>query len=167
MTLDSVANFITLILSQGYGASDTTITVASGGSSLPAAPFNMVWWNSTDYPNPANDPNVEIVRVTKRERQHSHGFLRAQESTLASTKNNAGKTYSLILGITAKMITDIGANLQKPWKLVTVTGTISGVNTIFTLNGLITPYDANSPSFRLTQASRRYRALTTRFQARR
>jgi hypothetical protein len=24
----------------------------------------MVWWNSTDYVNPALDPNVEIVRVT-------------------------------------------------------------------------------------------------------
>ena len=24
----------------------------------------MTWWNSTDYPDPSDDPNSEIVRVT-------------------------------------------------------------------------------------------------------
>jgi len=42
------------------------------------------------------------------------------------------------------MITDIGANLQQPWKLVNVDGTIDGTNTTFTLHGGITPFDPNS-----------------------
>jgi hypothetical protein len=143
MTLDSVANFIQLTVSTGYGATDTSIVLSSGGSSLPSAPFNMVWWNSTDYVNPALDPNVEIVRVTNVS-GNTLTVTRAQEGTAASTKNTAGKTYQMLLGITAKMITDIGANLQQPWKLVNVDGTIDGTNTTFTLHGGITPFDPNS-----------------------
>jgi hypothetical protein len=143
MTLDSVQNFIKLTLSQGYGASDTSIVVASGGSSLPSAPFNCTYWNSTDYPDPSDDPNAEIIRVTGIS-GNTLTVTRAQEGTVASTKNTANKTYKIILGMTAKMITDIGSNLQKPWRLVNVDGTIDGVNTVFTLDGGITPFDPNS-----------------------
>lgn len=150
MTLDSIQNFIKLQLLQGYGSSDTSIVVVSGGSSLPAAPFNMTWWNSTDYPDPSDDPNHEIVRVTNVS-GNTLTITRAQEGTSASTKNIAGKTYQLILGITAKMITDIGNNLQKPWRNVTVDGTIDGVNTTFTLHGDITPFDPSSMHLRLAR----------------
>jgi hypothetical protein len=37
---------------------------AGQGLRLPAAPFNLTWWNSTDYPNSANDPNVESSGTT-------------------------------------------------------------------------------------------------------
>jgi hypothetical protein len=141
--LDPVANLINLTLSTGYGSTDTSIVLASGGSSLPSPSFNCVWWNSTDYPDPSKDPNVEIVRVTNVS-GNTLTVTRAQEGTSASTKNTAGKTYSLILALTAKMITDIGNNLQKPWRLVTVNGTINGSNTVFTLNGSIAPFDSNS-----------------------
>lgn len=141
--LDSVANFIQLTVSTGYGSSDTTIVLSAGGSLLPSPDFNMVWWDSTDYVNPALDPNVEIVRVTGVS-GNTLTITREQEGTEATAKNLSGKTYSMMLGITAKMITDIGSQLQQPWKLVTVSGTINGSNTVFTLNGSITPYDANS-----------------------
>jgi hypothetical protein len=71
--LDAVANFVQVQASTGYTSSATSITLQTGqGSKLPAAPFNLIWWNSTDYPNPANDPNVEIVRVNNvtAERRH-------------------------------------------------------------------------------------------------
>jgi hypothetical protein len=140
MTLDAVANFIKLTVSGTYGTSDTSINLASGGSSLPATPFNMSWWNSTNYPDPSLDPNVEIVRVTNVS-GNTLTVTRAQESTSASTKNGAG-TYSIMLGITAKMITDIGNNLQKPWRSVNVSGTINSSNTTFTISPA--PFDANS-----------------------
>jgi hypothetical protein len=60
------------------------------------------------YPNPANDPNVEIVRVTAVV-SDAITITRAQEGTGARSKNTGGKTYSLVLGVTAKMTTDIGA----------------------------------------------------------
>jgi hypothetical protein len=143
MTLDSVQNFIKLTVSTGYGETDTTIVLTSGGSSLPSPSFNVTWWNSTDYPDPSDDPNAELVRITAVS-GNTLTVVRAQEGTAASTKNTAGKTYTLILGITAKMITDIGSNLQKPWRLVNVDGDIDGTNTTFTLDGGIEPFDPNS-----------------------
>jgi hypothetical protein len=111
-SLDSVANFVQVQASTGYSSAATSIALQSGqGSKLPAAPFNLIWWNSTDYPNPANDPNVEIARVTAISGD-TITITRAQESTTATSKNTAGKTYSLVLGITAKMITDIGTALS-------------------------------------------------------
>jgi hypothetical protein len=150
MTLDAVQNFIKLTVSTGYGASDTTIILSSGGSSLPSPSFNGTWWNATDYPDPSDDPNAEIVRVTGVS-GNTLTITRAQEGTAASTKNAAGKTYKLILGITAKMITDIGSNLQQPWKYVDVDGVIDGTNTVFTLHGSITPFDSNSMQITLAR----------------
>jgi hypothetical protein len=147
-TLDSVANFINLTLSTGYGSSDTSIVVSSGGSLLPSPSFNAVWWNSTDFPDPSKDPNVEIVRVTGVS-GNTLTVTRAQEGTAASTKNTAGKTYSLILAITAKMIADINSNLQKPWRYVNVSGAINGSNATFTISP--TPFDSNSVSLRLAR----------------
>jgi hypothetical protein len=150
MTLDPVANFIKLILSTGYGSSDTTIVLTAGGSSLPSPSFNMTWWNSTDYSDPSPDPNAEIVRVTGVS-GNTLTVARGQEGITATTKNTPGKTYSIMLGITAKMITDIGNNLQKPWRLVDVNGTIDGNNVTFTLNGSITPFDPNSMQLSLAR----------------
>ena len=111
MTLDNTANFVNVQASTGYSSSATAITLQSGqGSKLPSAPFNLVWWNSTDYPNPANDPNVEIVRVTAIATD-TLTISRAQEGTSATNHNTGGKTYSLVQGITAKMIADIQASL--------------------------------------------------------
>jgi hypothetical protein len=62
--LDAVANFMKLTVSGMYDQNATSVALASGGSKLPAAPFNMTWWNLSDFPDPSNDPNVEIVRVT-------------------------------------------------------------------------------------------------------
>jgi hypothetical protein len=109
--LDSTANFVQVQASTGYTSSATAITLQSGqGAKLPAAPFNLIWWNSSDFPNPANDPNVEIVRVTGISTD-TLTISRAQEGTTATNKNTVGKTYSLVLGITAKMIADIQSAL--------------------------------------------------------
>jgi hypothetical protein len=45
--LDSAANRIKLTFSQEYDQNATSIVALSGGSSLPAAPFNMTWCNAT------------------------------------------------------------------------------------------------------------------------
>lgn len=155
--LDPVANFIKLTVSGLYDQNAYVITLVSGGSLLPSAGgFNAVWWNSTDYASPELDPNVEIVRVAPSGISgnvltlvHSGSNRTAQEGTTASTKNTTGKTYSMILGITAKMIADIDANLQKPWQYVTVQGTINGSNRTFTISPV--PFDSNSVQLRLAR----------------
>jgi hypothetical protein len=126
--LDPVANFVKLTVSGGYDQNASIITLVSGGSILPSSGgFNVTWWNATDYTDPSLDPNVEIVRVTVVS-GNTLTVTRGQEGTAASAKNTAGKTYAMMLGITAKMITDIGNNLQKPWRNVNVSGTIDGSN---------------------------------------
>jgi hypothetical protein len=110
MALDNAKNFAKVTVSTGYDASATSIVLTTGhGAKLPTAPFNAVWWNSTDYPDPSDDPNVEIVRVTGISTD-TLTVTRGQESISASTKNTGGKTYKMIAGLTAKVInTDIPA----------------------------------------------------------
>src|SRR3954462_2964592 len=102
--LDPVTNFAKVTVSTGYSAAATSVALSSGhGARLPqpstAGAFNLVWWNSTDYADPSDDPDVEIVRVTARS-SDTVTVTRAQESTTASAKNTAGKTYSMALAIT-------------------------------------------------------------------
>lgn len=109
--LDPVKNFAIVTVSTGYDASATSIALTSGhGARLPApstdGAFNLVWWNSTDYSNPADDPNVEIVRVTARSTD-TLTVTRAQESTSASTKNTSAKTYKMALVPTKKLRDDL------------------------------------------------------------
>ena len=100
--MDNFKNFAKVQVSTGYDASATSIALTAGhGAKLPAPPFNATWWNSTDFPDPSDDPNVEIVRVTAIATD-TLTVTRAQESTSASTKNTASKTYRMIAGLTAK-----------------------------------------------------------------
>jgi len=114
MALDPAKNFADVIVSTGYDDAATSVALRSGdGAKLPdpgvSGAFNLVWWNATNYSNPADDPNVEIVRCTARSTD-TLTISRAQESTSAATHNTVGKTYRMILGITKKMIDDIEAN---------------------------------------------------------
>ena len=68
---DPVKNFARVEVSTGYDDADTSIVLSgSEGAKLPdtatEGAYNLVWWNSTDYINPLDDPDVEIVRVTTR-----------------------------------------------------------------------------------------------------
>jgi hypothetical protein len=109
--MDSAKNFAKVTVSTAYDAAATSIVLSSGhGAKLPTAPFNAVWWNATDYADPSDDPNVEIVRVTAISTD-TLTVTRAQESTSASTKNTASKTYKMIAGLTAKIINTDLANI--------------------------------------------------------
>jgi hypothetical protein len=111
--LDPTSNFAKCVVSTGYNAAATSVVLSTGdGAKLPqpstAGAFNLVWWDSTTYGDPADDPNVEIVRCTGRSTD-TLTVSRAQEGTSASTKNTSGKTYKMILAVTKKMMDDIGA----------------------------------------------------------
>ena len=110
MALDSAKNFSKVTVSTGYDAAALSVVLTTGhGTKLPAAPFNVVWWNSTTYSDPSDDPNVEICRVTVIATD-TLTITRAQEGTSASTKNTGGSVYKMIAGLTAKVInTDIFA----------------------------------------------------------
>ena len=67
---DQVANAIKVEVSTGYSAVATSIVLSTGeGAELPDPSddnYNMVWWDASVYPDPADDPNFEIVRVTAK-----------------------------------------------------------------------------------------------------
>lgn len=109
MELDNVKNFAKVVVSTGYDASATSVELNSGdGAKLPEAPFNLVWWNSTDYPDPADDPDVEIVRATNVS-SDTVDIDRAQEGTTARDHHADGKTYKMALVITKKLRDDLNA----------------------------------------------------------
>lgn len=108
---DVAKNFAKCTVSTGYDAAATSIVLSSGhGAKLPTVPFNITWYNATDWPDPSDDPNVEIVRVTTISTD-TLTVTRAQEGTSASTKNTASKTYKMIAGFTAKVMNTDEQNL--------------------------------------------------------
>lgn len=115
-SLDQAKNFSKVTLSGPYNAAATSLVLLAGhGAKLPTTPpYNLVWWNATDYPDPSDDPSVEIVRATALVTD-TLTVTRAQESTSASAHNIVGKTYKMIRSITAKEFnTDIPA-LDSAW----------------------------------------------------
>lgn len=117
LNLDPVLNFADVEVSTLYDDSATEIVLSAGeGAKLPDpatdGAFNLVWWNWSDYPNPAWDPNREIVRVSARSTNTLTLSGRAQEGTSATTKNEAGKTYRMALAFTKKSYDDIDNHLH-------------------------------------------------------
>jgi hypothetical protein len=140
MSLDPRINFGKVVVSTGYDAAAVTIVLGAGyGARLPSTfSYNLVWWNFTDFPDPSEDPNVEIVRVTNRVTD-TLTVIRAQEGTLASTKNTANKTYKMVLSVTKKMIDDIEAS-GGPSSLVVGSTVITGGtpgNILFNNSGIL------------------------------
>jgi hypothetical protein len=111
MALDPRKNFAKATVQGGYSAGAVLISVAVGqAAGLPAAPFNAVWYNSTDYADPSDDPNKEVIRITDKTGDDLT-ITRAQEGTTATAKNLGGRTYKLLAGATAKTITDIETDI--------------------------------------------------------
>lgn len=111
MIIDPVKNFAKVVVSGGYDNTATSINLVSGdGAKLPDpatdGAFNLVWWNSTDYPDPADDPYKEIVRCTAKSTD-TLTIIRAQEGTSAQNHNLSGKTYKMVLALTKKVMDDI------------------------------------------------------------
>lgn len=129
MALNNVKNFAKVTVLAGHNTTDTSIALQAGqGAILPTGtPYNVVWWNATDFADPADDPNVEVVRVTNIATD-TLTVTRAQEGTTATNKNTAGKTYKMIAGFTAKGPEAIGIGLgatSSPSYLVDVRGVAS------------------------------------------
>lgn len=150
--LDNAKNFVKVIVSQGYDQNAYSIVLSSGqGAKLATAPFNLTWWNSTDYSDPSDDPNVEIVRVTAVNGDTltliNNGSSRTpQESTSATAKNLSGKTYLMLAGATAKLI-----NADIPGLFI-FGEVVSGSGTSYTLAN--TPITANGKPILLLVAAR-------------
>lgn len=105
---DNYKNFVRVTVPEGYDAAATSVTLSSADiARLPAPPFDLTWWDSTNYPDPSLDPNREIVRVTAAPIGDVITFARAQQNTAATDKNTADATYSMLSGINEKFFADL------------------------------------------------------------
>jgi hypothetical protein len=114
--LDAFKNFAIANIRDGFTYDDveTSITLETGkGARFPAVGasggYNAVWWNVSDYGDPSEDPNAEVVRVTAIAGDVLT-VTRGQEGITATTKNDAGKVYRFCALVTAKTWnTDVAA----------------------------------------------------------
>lgn len=114
--LDPVVNFGKVTVSIGYDASATSIALTTGHGALFPDPavlgaYNVTWFDSVTFPDPSDDPKKEIVRVTAKSGD-TLTVTRGQESISASTKNDAGKVYKMILSMTKKQLDDIASAIN-------------------------------------------------------
>lgn len=81
----STSGFIDLITNHGLKFPNTSVT---------NRPFYLTYWNSTDYTDPTDDPNVEIVQCYKRAADRLY-IRRGCFATTPTNKNIVGKTYKV------------------------------------------------------------------------
>lgn len=116
--LDQVVNFGKGTLAGTLNSSATSFTLASGngakfpsfGGSLPS--YNVIIWNWTDFKDPMDDPNHEVIRINGRSSDTFSPVVRGQESTSAVGHETPDKEYKVALVLTAKMISDIDAKVK-------------------------------------------------------
>lgn len=120
MILDNAKNFAKSTLASGIDNAVTSCGVATGdGTKFPSVPFNAVVWNKTDFADPADDVDHEVVRVTAISTD-TFTITRAQEGTSATNHNTGGKVYGIVAGLTAKVF---NTDIQKlvPFQKITQT----------------------------------------------
>lgn len=103
-TFDSHANNAETTLNSNLSASQTSCIVRSA-SDFPSPNFNATIWDAVTYPNPTDDSNMEIVKVTAGPSSSKNwSITRAQESTTAVAHDSGSK---IALLFTAKLLTDV------------------------------------------------------------
>ena len=143
---DPVQNHTEVIVSGVYNDSDTEITLSTGhGALLPdpaAGNYNLPWFDFSNYPNAALDPNIEIIRVTGKT-DDVITVIRNQEGSGASTKNTADTIYKMILAITAKTITDLQAEIDSDIIIHATDTSTHGVSEIADVGTVSTEIDSD------------------------
>lgn len=115
MARDAIKNLLKVKVVGDYSNSDTVIEIDSDDfSRLPdpaTAKYNLVWWDIESYPDPSDDPNVEIVRVqSSNSGAKTITVLRGQEDTTATAKSGE---LMLMLALTKKTLTDIFGEIDE------------------------------------------------------
>jgi hypothetical protein len=134
--MDAAKNFAKGTLSTGYDDTATSIVLTAGdGARFPDAPFNATWWNASDYSDPADDPNVEIVRVTAKSTDTFTVTRGAEGGAGAMAHDLAGRTHKLAAGLTARLINEQLLDVSKSGDDVTITAI--GMIAITPINGIM------------------------------
>lgn len=93
-------------LAVALGISDTTLTVVDATKFPNTFPFLITIWNKTQYPNPSDDANVEIIEVTSSAGSNIFNVVRGKENTSATTHSISNAVEMLITAGTFEQIED-------------------------------------------------------------
>lgn len=139
MSLPQVVNFGKVSVSTGYNSAAVSVALSAGeGARLPDTAdgiFYLVWWNWSDYKDPAEDPYREIVKVATRVND-ALTIVRGQRSTTAQNHNLTGRTYKMQLSWLKEDVDELVALI--PLGPFNFSEAIDGVRTRFDL-----PYEPN------------------------
>lgn len=112
MTYHNLTNFASAVLSGDFELGDTTLSLASGHTSLPTTNF----WATVFSDDPGD--MAEIIHVSTRSGSTLTGITRAQQGTVERDWYSGDK---LIVGYTAANHTEILAALIDPDSIATGT----------------------------------------------
>lgn len=130
--IDQTKNLSKALVDPIHDAVTTTVTTRVGQSAnLPVQLFYATWFDVTNFPDPSDDPKVEIVRLPNAVAGDVwSGVVRGQLGTIASTKNTVGATYVLMAGIPDQMFKDLQDMIQNS---VVAAGQTTGTSTAYDL----------------------------------
>lgn len=117
----------------GIDASALSVTVADASSFPTSGDFLATLWNSNSFPNPCDDPNTEIVKVTGVS-GNIFTIERGQENTVGKAHSNGSAIAMLITAGTFEEIEDaITTGISLPVIGENLSSQANGSNTTFTL----------------------------------
>lgn len=135
--MEAIKNWGLVTVSTGYDASATSIVLETGhGAKLPDpstdGQFRLVWWNFTDYPNPADDPYAEIDVVTARSTDTltivrpavGNSYHGEGSDNDAQAHNTSGKTYKMALVLTKFIMNELKLLTEGPYQGGMINGKI-------------------------------------------
>lgn len=97
-------------IASGINNAVTSMTMNNGHNFplVTTSLFRLIIWDSLTYPNPADDPNLEIVTANYSGSLNVYTIIRAQESTVAVAHSSGA---SCAMTITAGVIQQFGLNI--------------------------------------------------------
>jgi len=118
----------------GINASDLTVVVADASQFPNTGDFLVTIWNNTAYPNPSDDTNTEIIKVTGVS-GNTLTIERGQEDTVGVAHANGQATQMLITaGHFEEIENAISVSSNLPIIGEDLTSQIDGIKDTFTIS---------------------------------
>ncbi len=115
----------------GIDSSVTSLTVSNASTFPPTGDFLVTIWDKVTFPDPCDDANVEIIKVTGVS-SNTFTIERGQEDTIGVSHSNGQAVEMLITaGILTNIEDEITLALSVPVTGEDLTSQIDGIDNVF------------------------------------